>query len=623
MKNYLLISLFLYSGVYAQNIDNLNILSGKMLQLSYETEVDILSDFLSSANIYRYAKPGEILENSLERRKLELSDGRFGKALHIKHGWSVAKGTNNESGIDLDLTVATMWGDWRTKPHYWGAGKFSGDRGTIAFWVKTDALNPGIVFIQGSISWGRKERDLLRIDLNEDGKLSASIRDIYYQYHQIESLESVWKNNEWQHIALVYDKAYGLKLYHNNNLIASNWGNDAWWQLPLPGLFSPFLPESHYDEISFYDHPLNANEINSLYSSNSVPQKKEHNQVLDEAARKRLLSCYGDINHMELPTLTVGEGVLSMKQTEIVDCRDGKIPAWWVMDGRYELAWPHPYLLFTFILGDADFHGDKLNIDFKEGETANYISLEGVLDGIKVISGEKEKFDARKQAIDLKNYPHYFYSTKLDMGNNTSLHFPLVSGYGTPPGLVDKGSLNFPLSGKMRLHEVQLWNVTTIKEAPEANIRWQLPFQENITVLDERYLDAFLKLKGAQSRTLFTSSNASGNVDSDVVELSPLQPFHFISPDLNPDMAIDKITLNFSVIPETKSDVLWIKLRDPANPARIWAQTVIRVNFNELNKSQKIEIELDPIDIMLASEDRIWVELMFANKEQLSTADTP
>ncbi|MCK5278484.1 MAG: LamG domain-containing protein, partial [Cyclobacteriaceae bacterium] len=261
MKNYLLISLFLYSGVYAQNIDNLNILSGKMLQLSYETEADILSDFLSSANIYRYAKPGEILENSLERRKLELSDGRFGKALHIKHGWSVAKGTNNESGIDLDLTVATMWGDWRTKPHYWGAGKFSGDRGTIAFWVKTDALNPGIVFIQGSISWGRKERDLLRIDLNEDGKLSASIRDIYYQYHQIESLESVWKNNEWQHIAVVYDKAYGLKLYHNNNLIASNWGNDAWWQVPLPGLFSPFLPESHYDEISFYDYPLNADEI--------------------------------------------------------------------------------------------------------------------------------------------------------------------------------------------------------------------------------------------------------------------------------------------------------------------------------------------------------------------------
>jgi len=623
LKNYLLISLFLYSGAYAQSVENLEVHSGKTLQLSYETEADILSDFLSSANIYRYAEPGEILENSLERRKLELSDGRFGKALHIKDGWSIAKGTSNESGIDLDLTVATMWGDWHTKPHYWGAGKFSGDRGTIAFWVKTNAINPGIVFIQGSISWGRKERDLLRIDLDKDGKLSASIRDIYYQYHQIESHKPVWKNNHWQHIVVVYDKAYGLKLYYNNQLVASNWGDDAWWQTPLPGLFSPFLPESHYDEISFYNYPLNEDEITSLYTSNSVPQNREGNQALDEAARERLLSGYGDINNLALPTLIAGEGVLSMKQTEIADCHDEKIPAWWVMDGRYELAWPHPYLLFTFILGDVDFHGDKLDIEFKEGATANYISLEGVLDDIKVISGEKERFDTKNQIIDLENYPHFFYSTKLDMGKNTSLHFPLVSGYGTPPGLVDKGSLNFPLSGEMRLHEIQLWNVFTKMEATEADISWQLPYQKDITTLDERYLDAFVKLKGAQSRTLFTSSNNANAIDSELVELSPLQSFHFFGPDLNPDMAVDKIGITFSVVPETKSDVLWIKLRDPANPSRIWAQTVIRVKFNKLGQPQKIAIELDPIDIMLASEDRIWVELMFANKEQIETSIVP
>jgi hypothetical protein len=354
-----------------------------------------------------------------------------------------------------------------------------------------------------------------------------------------------------------------------------------------------------------------------------VPQRNEHNQILDDAARERLLSVYGDINSLELPILSVGEGVLSMKQTEIADCHDEKIPAWWVMDGRYELAWPHPYLLFTFILGDVDFHGDKLDIEFKEGETANYISLEGVLEDIRVSSGEKEELDAKNQIIDLKDYPHFFYSSKLEMGNNSSLHFPLVSGYGTPPGLVDKGSLNFPLSGKMRLHEVQLWNVTTKTKVAEADIIWPLPYQKNIASLDRRYLDAFLKLKGAESRTLFTGSNTSGVVGLDQVELAPLQPFHFISPDLNPDIAVDKISLNFSVIPEKESDVLWIKLRDPANPSRIWSQTVVRVNFNKSNKPQKIEIELDPIDIMLASNDRIWVELMFANKESILTSTVP
>ena len=116
-----------------------------------------------------------MIENPLKRRQLELSDGKFGKALHIKHGWSVTRGTANESGIDLDLIVSTMWGDWRTKPHYWGTGKFYGERGSVAFWVKTSALNPGIVFIQGSTAWGRKERDLLRIDLDKDGEAANYI----------------------------------------------------------------------------------------------------------------------------------------------------------------------------------------------------------------------------------------------------------------------------------------------------------------------------------------------------------------------------------------------------------------------------------------------------------------
>ena len=500
MKKYLIIFLFVYSGAYAQDPEEV-LVPGNTLKLSYETEGDILSDFLSSASIYRKAKPGATLENSLERRQLDLSEGRFGKALHIKHGWSIAKGTNNESGIDLDLTVATMWGDWHTKPHYWGTGKFSNDRGSVAFWVKTADINPGLVFIQGSISWGRKERDLLRIDLSETGNISASIRDIYYQYHKIESKESVWENNTWQHIVVVYDKAYGLKLYHNNKLIASNWGNDAWWEAPMPGLFSPFLPESYYDEISFYDYPLDPDEISSLFNTNLISPKKEGDHEFDQAAKERLLSVYGDINSLEIPALTIGEGVLAMKQTEIANCHDEKIPAWWVMDGRYELAWPHPNLLFTFILGDADFHGDKLDIELKHGETANYLALEGVLEGVKGFSLGKDTGE-KNNIVDLENYANFFYSKALEIESGSALHFPLVTGYGTPPGLIDKGSLNFPLSGKMRIHEVQLWNVTTKEEESEVDLRWPLTSHPDITALGDRYYDALLKLKGAQARTL-------------------------------------------------------------------------------------------------------------------------
>ncbi|MBN1348870.1 LamG domain-containing protein [candidate division KSB1 bacterium] len=586
--------------------------NAQTLHLAYEAEADILCDFLSSANIYRVAAPGQILENQLARRQLELDEGKFGKCLHIKHGWSVTRGTDNESGIDLDLIVATMWGDWRTKPHYWGAGKFHGDRGTIAFWVKDKTLNPGLVFIQSAISWGRKERDLLRIDLDEEGKLSASIRDIYYQYHKIESENSVWLNGQWQHIAVVYDRAYGLKLYHNGKMIASNWGKDAWWQTPLPGLFSPFLPESWYDEMYFFDRALDQDAIAALYKFNSYPDKPAEIPTLDESARNRLLTAFCNFENTELPEFTAGESHLSLKQTPVADCHDEKIPAWWVMDGRYELAWPHPYLLFTFILGDVDFHGDKVDINLEKGALANYISFEGILDGIEVFGMKNGEYDSTKKILDMSGYPSRFSSKKLNLGEYNGLHIPLVSGYGTPTGLVDRGSLKFPLSGKMRLHEVQLWQVQTLSENGEFDCTWRLAPDAG---LDARYNDALLKLKSCTDRTIFVQS--AGNRGRSVVPLEPLQAFHFFGPDLIPDAAIDRIKIAFYVVPEKKSDVLWLKMRDPANPSRIWTQIVLKATFNSTKNPQAIAIEIDPVDLMLAGEDRFWFELMFSHRMKI------
>lgn len=624
MKKYyvIILMLLLVFNAYAEKPSPLS--SGMTLHLSFDTKKDILSDFLSSSFLYRVAKPGAILQNPLKRRKLEIVEGKYGKALHIKHGWSVTKGTSNESGADLDLIVATIWGDWRTKPHYWGQGRFHGNRGTVSFWIKTselvsDPLYP--IFTQTSIAWGRKERDLFRVDGHEDGSLSASIRDIFYQHHKVKSKKPVWTNGKWQHIAVVYDQAYGLKLYHNGTCIASNWGNDAWWQTPMPGLFSPFHPEAYFDEIYFFDRPLNEKEINSLYSTNTVPQNQEYNFEKDDAARRRVLNSYGDIDNLNLPVLNANEESLLLHQTKIKNCHDEKIPAWWVMDGRYELAWPHPYRLFTFILGDVDFHGEKVNIDLQDGETANYISMEGILDGIEVIPGKPGQYENEK-IIDLNGYSHFFFSDDIDLNGNTSLHFPMVKGYGTPPGLVDRESLNFPLSGNIRLHEVQLWDVKNQDlDNPQASsdLVWHFPYKKNLKKFDLRYLDGLLKLIGTKNRTLFIGSSSSKSSDNPHISLEPLQSVHFFSPDLNPDIAVDKIRLRFSVIPEKSTDVMWIKLRDPANPYRIWAKTVIRLNFDQTQKPQRVDVEMDPIDIMLASEDRLWVELKFANKEKIIT----
>jgi hypothetical protein len=604
---------------------------GLTYRLSYESEADILADFLSAARIFREAKPGAAAADPLQTRRLALTEGRFGRALHIADGWSVTKGTANESGIDLDLIVATLWGDYRTKPHYWGAGKFFGERGTVAFWVKkrsllSDPLYP--LFLQSSIAWGRKERDIFRVDVSPEGKLSASIRDVFYAYHRVETEAPAWVDDQWQHVAVAFDQAYGMKLYYNGRLAASNWEKDAWWQTPLPGLFSPFLPEAEYDEICLFDYPLEEAEVRALYESNAIPEKGDRKRVLDEAGRQRLLLSYGDVAALDLPSLIAGEEEILLRQARVADCHDENIPAWWVMDGRYELAWPHPYLLFTFILGDVDFHGTKLDIDIAPGENPNYLFLEGVLDGIQIFPGTFGRFEKNKKIADLAGYGGRFFSTRLDLGGESSLHFPMLKGYGTPPGIIDRGTLKFPLAGDMRLHEVHIWKAETRPEtdfAAQFDRLWRLEFSPAPGKLDARYLDAFLKLVGTESRTLFLGSKSGTPPSQPFVEIQPLQAFHFLGTDLNPDVAVARIGLAFTVIPEARSDTLWLALRDPANPSRIWSKAVVRLDFRETGKPQEVRIIFDPIDLMLAAEDRPWLELKFANKEiiLLDSASAP
>lgn len=611
---------FIGIGNYGQ--ERMPSVPGLTCRLSFEDEADILTDFLSSARLFREAKPGALPSNPLETRRLGLSEGRFGRALHIADGWSVTRGTANESGIDLDLIVATLWGDYRTKPHYWGAGKFFGERGTVAFWVKrksllSDPLYP--LFLQSSIGWGRKERDLFRVDISPEGKLSASIRDVFYTYHRVETPNRVWVDEEWQHVAVVFDQAYGLKLYHNGRLVASNWGEDAWWQTPLPGLFSPFLPEADYDEICLFDYPLEGSQIEALWASNALPEKPVRLRVLDETARKRLLFSYADTASLDLPILRPKE-TLSLSQVRVDDCHDENIPAWWVMDGRYELAWPHPYLLFTFILGDVDFHGTKLDIDLAPGEKPNYLGLEGVLDGTQVYPGQFPNFDRGAKIVDLTGYPGHFFSIRFDLGNASSLHFPMLKGFGTPPGIIDRGTLRFPLAGNMRLHEVHLW-----RAEPQPGLDFETPFDRLWPLqlapdpgrLDLRYLDALLKLVGPEDRTLFVGRASGQKSNQSFIEILPLTSCHFFSPDLNPDLAIAKIGLTLTLIPEAPSDTMWLSLRDPANPSRLWSKAVIRLEFPEVGKAQPLALILDPIDLMLAAEDRLWLEIKFAQPEKI------
>ena len=212
----------------------------------------------------------------------------------------------------------------------------------------------------------------------------------------------------------------------------------------------------------------------------------------------------------------------------------------------------------------------------------------------------------------------------------------------------------------MRLHEVHLW---TAESSPASGFSagddylWPLGLAGGPDRLDVRTLDAFLKLTSAGSRTLFVgpgryhtpgpeslapsgpgryhtpgpeSLAPSGPAPESKpsrpsVDIGPLETFHFFGPDMNPDLPVDKVGLDFTIVPSTATDTLWLSLRDPANPSRIWSKAVVRLEFAAAGRPQEVRIALDPIDLMLAAEDRLWLEMRLAEggKILLDPASAP
>ncbi|MCC6694777.1 MAG: LamG domain-containing protein [Candidatus Hydrogenedentes bacterium] len=588
-------------------------LSGANLHLGFENELEVLSDFVSQAERYRVMG-----RESLVQRELTVEPGRFGNALHIVNGWPISKNTWNESGLDCDLIVAVMWGEWHKKPHYWGAGAFHGNEGTVAFWVKSDKLEPGFVFMQGSIAWGRKERDLFAIEVDGDGRFSAFIRDIANRYHRVAAEQPTWKNGEWQHVAVTFDHAYGMKLFHNGIVVGSTWGQDAWWETTQPGLFSPFLPESFYDEICMFDVALEDAQVASLFETNTIGASASPPLPLPEDASERILAAYGDPGRQEVPTVSASAAPLHLKQTRVKECRDELIPAWWVMDGRYELAWPHPYRLFTFILGDADFHGERIELELEPGEQPQFISFEGILDDLNLMTGTPGEFGESNTLLPDSEEPSFFCSKRIDLAGATALRVPLVKSYGSPSDL--QGSAKLPLSGDTRIHEIQLWEqLTPVSERKKGEDRtWYLLGEVPSTSI-ERYGPALNKLMAARDRRAVTAG--LDLPDRTEIPLRPMESIHVLGPDLNEDMPVDAVRLGLSIVPSTLADHVRIRLRDPGNPGRIWAQTWVRVDYPATGSPQSLDISLDIIDLMLASEDRLWVELTFLAGGNLVVGD--
>ncbi|MBK8504425.1 MAG: LamG domain-containing protein [Saprospiraceae bacterium] len=343
-------------------------------------------------------------KKSLDDRKIDFPPGKFGNGIRMKE-IPQTPDVNNMTGIDLDLVTAVIFNTHPdnqmgfNQPFIWGSGRINARLGAVAFWARGTLPFAGPIFEQTSVGFGRKERDLLGITVDEANVLSAYIRDSRYVTQRIESTE-VWNSTEWNHVTFNWDWANGMELWINGNLIASSWGQQAWFETALPGLFHLPAAGLIYDEFYIFDRPITQKEIKALIFSNTAPGE-EPILYQREITRETIVGEISGASFTKQLPIIDPDHAAQITEAWPQEVSDEHVPGWFVVDGRNEIAWPHPYSMFTIIPGDADFHAEKVDLKMNLGSKVNYVTLTGNLTNVSLQASTPRQL----QMLDLFQVP--------------------------------------------------------------------------------------------------------------------------------------------------------------------------------------------------------------------------
>lgn len=560
-------------------------------------------------------------KKSLVERNIFFPKGKFGNGIQMRQ-IPTPPDADNMSGIDLDLVTAVIFNTrpgnkmGYNQPFIWGSGRINTKLGAVAFWARGELSNAGPLFEQTSVSFGRKERDLLGVLVDENKKLSAYIRDSRYIRHEIQS-EEIWDEANWNHIVLNWDWMNGMELWINGKNIASSWGNQSWFETAPPGLFHLPAAGLIYDELYLMDRPVTEKEIKNLIAYNKVPNEESIVYKRPKGNVKEIRSISGAEFHQNLPIIDPNNAI-RLKEVWPKDASDGTIPGWYVIDGRNEMAWPHPYALFTIIPGDADFKAEKVDLSTSLSSQVNFVTLTGNLTNVSVqasTSSDKEK----RALFKVPQGDHFFYGSKITTTTNPTFRIPFTEEYGTPEGF--EGDIHVPLSGEKRIHNIGLFKVDLIpfdKENPPKGRKLALTNEKRS--LDQRIQFAIHALTSRDERKVSIASNDLNREKAEKVNIGMFSRLNIISEPYFEEKGIKSITLSIPIRTKDESEVLFVRMRDPAVPSRMWNQFAIKLEgFNKGFK--KLNMTLDFQDIVVTGGDRLWIDLGTSGNTELLIAD--
>jgi hypothetical protein len=559
-------------------------------------------------------------KKKIEERKIGFPEGRFGKGIQMNL-IPVPPDADNMTGIDLDLVTAVVFNTrpgnkmGYNQPFIWGSGRINPRLGSVAFWAKGHVPFAGPLFEQTSISFGRTERDLLGVVIGKDNKISAYVRDARYVRHEINS-DYVWDTAAWNHVVMNWDWANGMELWINGESVASSWGSDGWFETMPPGLFHLPAPGVTYDELYLMDRPISKSEIEALRFRNAPPEEERTVYTRKNFNSQLIRELSGADKSDDLPVVSP-DSALVFSEVWPADAADGHIPGWHIIDGRNEIAWPHPYAVFTIIPGDGDFHAEKVDIKTPPGSTVNYIALTGNLTNVKVQSSGA-RTSGTENLLQVPSGNRFFYGAVIKSRQGASFTIPFTEKYGTPPGF--SGDINLPLSGEKRIQDVGFYHYKTVasrKYIPEGN---KLILGARTIDLEKRTAFAMHALTSRDERKILIADQENAKSGAGIIDIGAFGRLNILTSPFNSETAISAVTLSLPVKTEASEEVLFVRVRDPAVPSRLWNQFAVKLNG--FHKSfQNLVLTIDFQDIVVTGGDRLWIDLGTLGKTEIKTGD--
>ncbi|MBN1291676.1 MAG: hypothetical protein JXB48_07530 [Candidatus Latescibacteria bacterium] len=568
----------------------------------------------------------DILEHAgwrtIESRNLSLTAGRFGKGLHLGNvpepfdlGNASSLGMNMYNVL---LRMRNYRGSNWSGPFIWSGNKINPSGGTVSFWIHGELTPQWKLFYQTTSSFGRVERDLIVVMLDRNSHLSGYIVDARYDRHEIVTDNPV-TGDGWKHVVFTWDKTSGLNLYLNGDPVASNDGNDAWWMNIAPGIYHLPSGGCTYDELYIFDRPLKKQDVRDLYENNRPPDQSPAKPVESSGSGARLSEKSGISTSLDLPVATPSDGERTLLFEDLWNDRasDGYVPGWWVNDGRYMLAWPHPYAFWTITIGDMDFHAQQVDLGIPAGKTVNYITLEGNLEGVKVLALEDDRGIDTKTLLDVPAAHGFFYGSLVSPVTGQKLRIPFVKEWGTPEYY--KGDVNLPLTGNTRLHEVGLFNVRESRQ-PSGTALYLT--KSNPGLDKARYGFALKALADTRDSIPITVEAVKPKSGGSYYNTGAFRRLNIFSGAWRENTGIDSICLNFYVRTRSARDVLLVRLRDPAVPSRIWSHAEIKLQGFDRNEPALLSLTLDITDLVCAQGDRMWLDVCSADGAEILIGDS-